>query len=119
MSEYITREGMLVLQKKILSLQEERPIVIEQMQTAREQGDLKENAEYQASKERLRNLDNDLNNLNNKIPTLKVIDHETLSKDAVRFGAYVLLEEKKTGDQLKYRLVGVDEIYEMLTGKYV
>ena len=112
MPEYITKEGILVLQKRILALQEERPLVLDQMQTAREQGDLKENAEYQASKEKLRNIDNELNNLNNKIPNLKVIDHETLSKDAIRFGAFVLLEETSTGQQYRYRLVGVDEIYD-------
>ena len=112
MSDYITKEGIIRIQKKIIALQEERPFVVEQMQAARELGDLKENAEYHASKEKLRNIDQELTTLNGKVQTLKVIDPDTLSKEAIRFGAYVTLEEKITGDNYKYRLVGIDEIYD-------
>ncbi|MCL2064384.1 MAG: transcription elongation factor GreA [Candidatus Cloacimonetes bacterium] len=112
MSDYITKEGMQRLQKKVQTLQEERPKVLEQIQAARELGDLSENAEYHAARERQRNIDNELNTLNSKLMTLKVIDPDTLPKDTVRFGAYVQLEETTSGEIFKYRLVGVDEVYD-------
>jgi len=112
MSNYITPEGMQRLHKKLLALTEERPKILEQVQTAREMGDLSENAEYHAAKEKQRNIDSDLGNLNQKILSLKVIDPTTLPKDSIRFGAYVKLIESSTGQEFKYRLVGVDEIYD-------
>ena len=112
MADYITKEGMLRRQKRIQSLQEERPRVLEQIQTARELGDLSENAEYHAAKERQRNIDYELNSLNGKLMVLKVIDPATLPKDSVRFGAYVKLEETTSGEIFNYRLVGVDEVYD-------
>jgi transcription elongation factor GreA len=112
MADYITKEGMIRLQKRVQTLQEERPKILSQIQVARELGDLSENAEYQAARERQRNVDTELNNLNTKITTLKVIDPDTLSKDSVRFGAYVQIEETPSKEIFTYRLVGVDEVYD-------
>jgi len=112
MSDYITKEGMLRLQKKVQALQEERPDVLVQIQVARELGDLSENAEYHAARERQRNIDNELNFLNGRLMTLKVIDPETLPKDSVRFGAFVQLQETTSGELFTYRLVGIDEVYD-------
>ena len=112
MSDYITKEGLLRLQKKVQSLQEERPKVLEQIQTARELGDLSENAEYHAAREKQRSIDTELNLLNGKLMTLKVIDPDTIPKDTIRFGAYVQLEEAPSKEIFKYRLVGIDEVYD-------
>ena len=112
MSDYITMEGMQRLQKKILALTEERPLVLEQVQTARAMGDLSENAEYHAAKERQRNLDNELSNLNARVAVLKIIDPSTLPKDTIRFGAYIKIKEETDEKLLSYHLVGPDEVYD-------
>jgi len=112
MSNYITLEGMQRLQQKVNSLAEERPKVLEQIQAARELGDLSENAEYHAAREKQRNIDGELTYLNGRMAILKIIDPSTLPKDSIRFGAYVKLEETTTGETIRYRLVGVDEVYD-------
>ena len=112
MSNYITLEGMQRLQQKINDLSQERPKVLEQVQTAREMGDLSENAEYHAAKERQRNIDNELTYLNNRMASLKMIDPSTLPKDSIRFGAFIKLEEITTKQAYNYHLVGVDEVYD-------
>jgi len=112
MSNYITPEGMQRLQKKLIALSEERPKILEQVQTAREMGDLSENAEYHAAKEKQRNIDRELSNLNQKIISLKIIDPTTVPKDSIRFGAFVKLEESSSKQLFNYRLVGVDEVYD-------
>ena len=112
MSDYITMEGMQRLQKKLLTLTEERPLVLEQVQTARAMGDLSENAEYHAAKERQRNLDNELSYLNSRITALKIIDPSTLPKDTIRFGAYIKIKEEVDDKVLNYHLVGPDEVYD-------
>ncbi|MCL1827492.1 MAG: transcription elongation factor GreA [Candidatus Cloacimonetes bacterium] len=112
---YITIEGMQLLQKKRQTLLEERPQVIEQIQTAREMGDLSENAEYHAARERQRNLDRELGYIDDRIAILKVIDPAKLPKDTIRFGAYVSLKETLDGQKaldMSLHLVGPDEIYD-------
>ncbi|MCK9329495.1 MAG: transcription elongation factor GreA [Candidatus Cloacimonetes bacterium] len=112
MSDYITLEGMQRLQKKINILAEERPAVIDQVQAARELGDLSENAEYHAAKEKQRSIERELSYLNSRMASLKIIDPSTLPKDAVRFGAYIKIIEVSSNEIFNYHLVGVDEIYE-------
>jgi transcription elongation factor GreA len=116
MSNYITREGMQKLQKKIRTLTEERPKILDQIEEARAQGDLSENAEYHAAREKQRNLDSDLNYLTKRISTLKIIDPSTLSKESVLFGAIVKIKETTTNEVFSYILVGVDEIYDREDG---
>lgn len=112
MSEYITPDGMQRLQKRINALVEERPSIVDQVQAAREMGDLSENAEYHAAREKQRNIDNELTRLNSRLSILKIIDPATLPKDAVRFGAYVKILETTNNETFNYHLVGIDEIYE-------
>ncbi len=111
MAEYITEEGMKKLRRRMSHLlEDERPEVIRQVQTAREMGDLSENAEYHAARERQRHIDNELEHLRRRLSVLQVINPDDIPKDAVRFGAYVDVEESETGKQVQYRLVGVDEV---------
>lgn len=91
---------------------QERPAVIKQVVTAREMGDLSENAEYHAARERQRYLENEYNKIKNRIDKLQVIDPDTLPKNAVRFGAKVTVKEISTEQIYKFQLVGIDEIFE-------
>ncbi len=110
MSEYITQEGLILLQKKMNKLLTiDRPQVVKQIASARELGDLKENAEYHAARERQRHIDNELTHLRNRLSKLQAIDSSKIAKDAVRFGAYVTLKDLNNKEILKYRLVGIDE----------
>ncbi|PID28923.1 MAG: transcription elongation factor [Candidatus Cloacimonadota bacterium] len=113
MTEYITKEGMNRLQKRLNELvYDERPIVVQQIQTARELGDLKENAEYHAAREKQRHIDNEIGKIKQRMGVLKVIDPSIISKDAIRFGALVEVKEDGTDKAIKYNLIGVDEVYE-------
>ena len=112
MANYITREGMQRLHKRMNELIKERPNIIKQVVTAREMGDLSENAEYKAARERQRNLENDYNYIKRRMEKLQVINSSKIPKDAVRFGARVTIKELSSGKLLKIHLVGVDEIFE-------
>jgi transcription elongation factor GreA len=112
MANYITKEGMQYLRRRIQKLIKERPTVIKQVVTAREMGDLSENAEYHAARERQRFLENEYNHLKKRLDHLQVIDTTNIPKDAVRFGARVLIKELNSDSTRKVRLVGVDEIFE-------
>lgn len=112
MANYITKEGMQRLRKRMNELIEERPKVIKQVVTAREMGDLSENAEYHAARERQRHLENEYNRIKNRLDKLQVIDISTIPKDAVRFGAKVRIKEISNQEEMKIYLVGIDEIYE-------
>ena len=116
MANYITKEGMQRLHKRMNQLIEERPVIIKQVVTAREMGDLSENAEYHAARERQRNLEKEYNHIKNRVTKLKVIDTDTVPKDAVRFGARVSLREITSDREKKIRLVGIDEIFETEDG---
>ena len=112
MANYITREGMRRLHKRMNKLIKERPDIIKQVVQAREMGDLSENAEYKAARERQRNLENEYNYIKRRIEKLKVVDEATIPKDAVRFGARVTLKELSNNKILKLRLIGVDEVFD-------
>ena len=112
MANYITREGMQRLHKRMTELINERPNIIKQVITAREMGDLSENAEYKAARERQRNLENEYNHIKRRVEKLKVIDSDKIPKDAVRFGARVTIKEITNEKKLRIHLVGVDEIFE-------
>ncbi len=112
MADYITKEGMRKLHKRMNDLIKERPGIIKQVVTAREMGDLSENAEYHAARERQRYLEKEFNNIKKRITKLKVVDTDTIPKDAVRFGARVIIRELNSDIEKKIRLVGIDEVFE-------
>ncbi|MDY0132662.1 MAG: transcription elongation factor GreA [Desulforegulaceae bacterium] len=106
----ITKEGFEVLKNELQSLKTvERPKNIEAIETARAHGDLSENAEYDAAKERQSFIQGRINELEYKLANADVIDPSKLSKDKVVFGAIILLENIDTGEEVKYQLVGPDE----------
>lgn len=106
----ITRQGYETLYKELEHLKSvERPLVIRSIEEARAHGDLSENAEYHAAKERQAFIEARLNELTYKLGSAEVIDSEALPKDKVVFASRVLLENVDTGEGVEYQLVGPDE----------
>ena len=105
-----TREGYEALKKEFEQLKTvERPQNIKAIESARAHGDLSENAEFHAAKERQAFIECRVNELGYKINNADIIDTSKLSKDAVVFGSKILLENLDTGDTVEYQMVGPDE----------
>jgi transcription elongation factor GreA len=106
----VTPEGYEVLRKELEKLKRvERPANIRAIEEARSHGDLSENAEYAAAKDRQSFLEGRIGELEYKLASLEVIDPTRLPKDRVVFGTRVLLENLETGQNVEYQLVGPDE----------
>lgn len=106
----VTVEGKKMLEeelKRLLSV--ERPAVIQAIEEARAHGDLKENAEYAAAKEKQAFLEGRIQYLNSMVSNAQVIDPTSLKYAHVVFGATVKLEDLDSGAKLTYKIVGVDE----------
>ncbi len=88
----------------------ERPWVINAIAEARAQGDLSENAEYEAAKDRQGFIEGRIIDLEGKLGSAQVIDPKTMNADGrCVFGATIALEDVKTGDVMTYQIVGEDE----------
>ncbi len=112
MSERIpmTKDGHESLLKECNRLKRvERPKVIEDIAQAREHGDLSENAEYDAAKERQSFVEGRIKELGDKLARAEVIDTSNLPKDRVVFGAVVSLQDEDSGEEITYKIVGSDE----------
>jgi transcription elongation factor GreA len=106
----ITPQGYEALKKELNQLMSvERPNVIKAIEEARSHGDLSENAEFEAAKERQAFIEARVNELNYKLGNAQVIDPEALPKDRVVFASRVLLANVDTGEDVEYQLVGPDE----------
>ncbi len=106
----MTAEGYAALDAELKRLKTvERPSVIQAISEARQHGDLSENAEYHAAKERQSFIEGRLLELEDKIARAQVIDVSKLSGKQVKFGATVNLIEEDSGDKSKYKIVGEDE----------
>ncbi|MFC1798672.1 transcription elongation factor GreA [Thermodesulfobacteriota bacterium] len=106
----ITKEGFESLRKELEHLKSVvRPLNIKAIEEARAHGDLSENAEYHAAKERQSFIEGRVNELGYKILNAEVIDPAMLAKDRVVFGSTVVLDNVETGEEIKYQLVGPDE----------
>lgn len=110
LSVFITTTGMERLQKRINELMAERPEVIKLVSIAREFGDLSENAEYKAARERQRAIDSEIDYLRRRSAQLKVIDPSGFTKDAVRFGSMCKISDCKTAEEITFKLVGAAEL---------
>jgi len=87
----------------------DRPAVINAISTAREHGDLKENAEYHAAKEQQGFIEGRIQELNEKLALSNVIDITKLSGEKVLFGATVSFVDVDTDEESNYQIVGADE----------
>jgi transcription elongation factor GreA len=106
----ITRDGFQRLKAELERLKSvERPAVIRAIEEARSHGDLSENAEYEAAKERQGFIENRVSELDFKLGNADVIDPGEVPKDRVVFASQVLLENVDSGEEVEYRLVGPDE----------
>lgn len=87
----------------------DRPAVIQAISAAREHGDLSENAEYHAAKEKQSFIETRVLELEDKISRAQVIDVSKLSGTVVKFGATITLVDTDTDEEVVYQIVGVDE----------
>ena len=106
----MTLVGFKSLEEELKRLRiEERPAVIKAIEAAREHGDLSENAEYHAARDRQGFIEGRLAELEDVISRADVIDPATLKGKAVRFGATVKLDDEDTGEGSTYQIVGSHE----------
>lgn len=106
----MTKEGKKRLQAELEQLKKvERPKVIDEIETARAHGDLSENAEYHAAKERQSFVEGRIQELQAKISNAQVIDVASLSGDRVMFGATITLYDFDKDEEVTYKIVGDDE----------
>jgi len=106
----ITAEGLTNLEEELRHLRNTaRPEVIRAIAQAREHGDLSENAEYHAARDRQSFIEGRVSELEDKIARAEVIDVSKLSGKTVKFGAKVSLIDEDTEQKLIYQIVGQDE----------
>jgi transcription elongation factor GreA len=106
----ITSRGYQTLKKELKHLKSvERPQNIKAIEEARAHGDLSENAEYEAAKDRQGFLGRRIGELEYKLCNAEIIDPESIPKDRALFGCTVILKYIQTGDNVEYQLVGPDE----------
>ena len=106
----MTRLGLDALEEEFRRLRnEERPAVIKAIAAAREHGDLSENAEYHAARERQSFIEGRLAELEDVISRADVIDVSKLSGEVVRFGATVMVVDEDNDEEITYQIVGTHE----------
>lgn len=106
----ITNNGYKALQEELHVLKTvERPHVIDEIAAARLHGDLSENAEYHAAKDRQGFIEGRISELEEKLSRIYVVDISKISGDEVKFGATVTIIDEDTEEVSVYQLVGEDE----------
>ena len=107
----ITVRGAERLKEELQRLKAiDRPAIIQAIKEAREKGDLSENAEYEAARERQGFIEGRINELEGKVGSLQIIDPASVDAGGrVVFGAIVELEDLTAGQSVKYQIVGDDE----------
>ena len=106
----MTKKGYLKLQDELEHLRKvERPKNIRDIEEARGHGDLSENAEYHAAKERQGFIEGRMQELQGKLAAAQVIDTSKLSNEKVVFGATIVLLDQESEEEKRYMLVGTDE----------
>lgn len=103
----VTKQGFENLENELQDLKSvQRPAVIEAIATAREHGDLSENAEYHAAREQQSFIEGRIQELEAVTGRAQVIDPSTLSGDSVKFGATVTIVDEETDEEHTYQIVG-------------
>jgi transcription elongation factor GreA len=106
----MTAAGFDRLQEELKRLKSvDRPAIIRAIAEARDHGDLSENAEYHAARERQGFIEGRVLELEDKIARAEIIDVSKLSGKVVKFGATVTLEDEETEEKVVYQIVGEDE----------
>ena len=112
MSERIpmTPRGKAMLDEELKRLKStERPRIVKEIEIARAHGDISENAEYHAAKERQGQIEARIRQLDDRLARAQVIDGRGQSTEKVSFGATVVLSDVNSGEEVTYRIVGEDE----------
>ncbi|MBV8456357.1 MAG: transcription elongation factor GreA, partial [Acetobacteraceae bacterium] len=106
----MTASGLQRLEEELRQLKTaERPAIIRQISEARGHGDISENAEYHAARERQSFIEGRIAELEDIISSAEVIDPTGLSGDQIKFGAHVRLVDEETEQESNYQLVGIHE----------
>ena len=106
----MTRDGYEKLEADLQQLKTvARPQIVREIEVARAHGDISENAEFHAAKERQSHIEGRILQLEDKLARAQVIDPASSPPDAVRFGVTVCLLDTETDEEVKYTLVGEDE----------
>src|SRR5262245_6886328 len=106
----MTRAGYEKLEQELRQLKSvERPRIVREIEAARAHGDISENAEFHAAKERQSHLEGRVRQLEDRLARAQVIDTAGQTSDTVRFGVTVDLEDTETGERVRYTILGEDE----------
>jgi transcription elongation factor GreA len=106
----ITQKGYEVLKKELNNLKKvERPQNIKAIEEARAHGDLSENAEFDAAKDRQGFIEGRIGELTFKLSNAEIIDTDKLPNDRAVFGSKIVIENIDTGENIEYQLVGPEE----------
>jgi transcription elongation factor GreA len=106
----MTPRGHGLLEEELKRLRsEERPRIVREIEVARAHGDISENAEYHAAKERQGQIEARLRQLEDRLARAQIIDPAQQSGERVIFGATVMLEDVETQERITYTIVGEDE----------
>ncbi|MFA6091769.1 MAG: transcription elongation factor GreA [Elusimicrobiota bacterium] len=106
---YLTRAGHAKLLQDLADLKKHKAQLSIDIGEAREKGDLKENAEYHAAKERLGDVMNRISTIESKLSHVRIIDEIKVKKDEVGIGVRVTLLDVEDKDEMEWVLVGQDE----------
>lgn len=106
----ITLRGKQMLESELKKLiLEERPNVIKAIAEARAHGDISENAEYDAAKERQAMIEGRIGEIQGKLAGVEAVDPGTIKSDRIVFGATVEIQDTDSDENITYQIVGVDE----------
>ena len=106
---YLTKDGLAKLQAEHKSLLQQKRQLTEEVSRAAAMGDLRENAEYHAARERLQHVAKRLQELDVKLRSVRIIDELDVKEGEARVGSKVTLEDEQTKERFSYLLVGSDE----------
>ena len=106
---YLTKDGLQKMQEELKRLQKQRLGLTEEVNKAAQMGDLRENGEYHAARERLQHVSTRMAELSTKLDDVQLIDDLPVSDGEARVGMLVTLQDIKTKEEFAYHLVGPDE----------
>jgi transcription elongation factor GreA len=106
----MTTRGKALLETELRKLMvEERPSVIKAIEEARAHGDISENAEYEAAKDRQGHIEGRISDIQTKLAMSEVVDPSEIKEDRIVFGAHVKIQDVDTEEVSHYQIVGLDE----------